>query len=47
LSEAFKNRFILIKVGDVPTDELHEILTQKCSLPKSRAVLMVKTMENL
>ena len=36
-----------MKVGDVPTDELVDILTQKCSLPKSRAVLMVKTMENL
>jgi midasin (ATPase involved in ribosome maturation) len=47
LSEAFKNRFILMKVGDVPTDELQEILVQKCELPKSRAVLMVKTMENL
>ena len=47
LSEAFKNRFILIKVGDVPTDELQEILIQKCGLPKSRATLMVRTMENL
>ena len=26
LSEAFKNRFVLIKVGDVPTNELEEIL---------------------
>jgi midasin len=26
LSEAFKNRFVLIRVGDVPTDELQEIL---------------------
>jgi midasin len=47
LSEAFKNRFILIKVSDVPTDELQEILVQKCGLPKSRAALMVKTLENL
>jgi midasin len=47
LSEAFKNRFILMKVGDVPTEELQEILINKCELPKSRAVLMVKTMENL
>ena len=38
---------LLDAVGDVPTDELVDILTQKCSLPKSRAVLMVKTMENL
>ena len=47
LSEAFKNRFILIKVGDVPTDELRDILERKCSLPQSRANLMVKTMESL
>ena len=47
LSEAFKNRFVLIRVGDVPLDELLEILMKKCSLPKSRASLMVKVMENL
>lgn len=47
LSEAFKNRFVLIKVSDVPTDELKEILVQKCSLPPSRAGLMVKVMEDL
>lgn len=47
LSEAFKNRFILLKVSDVPTEELEEILTRKCEMPKSRAVLMVKTLENL
>lgn len=47
LSEAFKNRFVLIRVRDVPIDELQEILVQKCSLPPSRALLMVKVMENL
>jgi midasin len=26
LSEAFKNRFVMIKVRDVPTEELKEIL---------------------
>jgi midasin len=31
----------------VPTDELQEILEKKCSLPASRASLMVKTMESL
>ena len=31
----------------MPTDELQEILVQKCELPKSRAALMVKAMENL
>jgi midasin len=47
LSEAFKNRFVLIRVADVPTDELEEILVKKCDLPPSRASLMVKTMEAL
>jgi midasin len=47
LSEAFKNRFVLIRVSDVPTDELQEILIKKCALPASRASLMVKVMENL
>lgn len=47
LSEAFKNRFVLIRVRDVPIDELQEILVKKCSLPPSRASLMVKVMENL
>ena len=30
LSEAFKNRFVMIKVRDVPTEELKEILEKKC-----------------
>jgi midasin len=47
LSEAFKNRFVLIRVSDVPTEELQEILIKKCALPASRASLMVKVMENL
>jgi len=38
LSEAFKNRFILIKVGDVPIDELQEILIQNCP-PKEQSHL--------
>lgn len=37
----------MIKVRDVPTDELKIILEKKCNLPTSRAVLMVKVMENL
>ena len=47
LSEAFKNRFILINVGEVPHVELIEILIHKSKMPKSRAELMVKVMENL
>ena len=30
LSEAFKNRFVLMRVQDVPTEELEEILIKKC-----------------
>jgi len=45
LSEAFKNRFVMIKVRDVPMEELKEILERKCFVPTSRATLMVKTLE--
>jgi midasin len=37
----------MIKVRDVPIDELSVILEQKCQLPASRAALMVKVMESL
>ena len=47
LSEAFKNRFILINVHDVPLLELVEILIHKCQQPESRAKLMVDVMESL
>jgi len=47
LSEAFKNRFVMIKVRDVPTEELKEILERKCGIPASRSSLMVKVMEDL
>eukprot|EP00347_Sterkiella_histriomuscorum_P024492 403330924 len=47
LSEAFKNRFILINVNEVPKDELQLILIHKCSMPQTRAKLMVEVMENL
>lgn len=47
LSEAFKNRFVLIRVQDVPTEELEEILIKKCGLPQSRSSLMVRVMERL
>lgn len=47
LSEAFKNRFVLIRVLDVPTEELKEILVQKCSMPPSRAGLMIRVMDQL
>ena len=37
----------MIKVSDVPSEDLLEILMTKCGLPKSRASLMIKSMENL
>jgi midasin len=37
----------MIKVRDVPTEELKIILEKKCQLPATRAALMVKVMENL
>jgi len=37
----------MIRVPDVPIDELQEILEKKSLLPASRACLMVKTMESL
>ena len=37
----------MIKVRDVPIDELKQILEQKCSIPASRSGQMVKVMENL
>ena len=37
----------MIKVRDVPTEELKEILEKKCQVPASRANLMVKTLECL
>lgn len=47
LSEAFKNRFILIQVNEVPLNELEKILIEKCEMPQSRANQMVKIMERL
>ena len=38
---------MLIRVLDVPTEELKEILIQKCSMPASRASLMIRVMEQL
>lgn len=37
----------MIRVLDVPTEELKEILIQKCSMPASRAALMIRVMELL
>lgn len=37
----------MIKVRDVPTEELKEILEKKCKIPASRSCLMVKVMEEL
>ena len=38
---------MLIRVLDVPTEELKDILIQKCAMPASRASLMIRVMEQL
>uniref|UniRef100_A0A1B0DG06 Midasin n=1 Tax=Phlebotomus papatasi TaxID=29031 RepID=A0A1B0DG06_PHLPP len=47
LSRAFKNRFIELHFGEIPRDELAEILEKRCQIPKSHAEKMVKTMSEL
>lgn len=47
LSEAFKNRFIMITVPEMPLSELEVIVEKKCSVAPSRAKKMVKVMEKL
>jgi midasin len=47
LSRAFRNRFVELHVGDIPSGEMVQILEQKCSCPPSHAKLLVSTMESL
>ncbi|XP_055690608.1 midasin [Lutzomyia longipalpis] len=47
LSRAFKNRFIELHFGEIPRDELAEILEKRCLIPKSHAEKMVRTMAEL
>lgn len=47
LSEAFRNRFIIINVPDIPLKELSTIVEKRCSIPPSYAIRMVNIMEEL
>lgn len=47
LSRAFRNRFVELHFGELPFDELEQILHQRCSLPLSYAKKMVKVMREL
>jgi midasin len=47
LSRAFRNRFIEIQVGEIPDDELSQILVDKCDIPLSYASKMVEVMKEL
>ncbi|GAB0090345.1 Midasin [Sergentomyia squamirostris] len=47
LSRAFKNRFIELHFGEIPREELAEILQKRCQIPKSLADKMVSTMSIL
>ncbi|XP_019425404.1 PREDICTED: midasin isoform X2 [Lupinus angustifolius] len=47
LSRAFRNRFVEIHVGEIPNDELSEILTNRCEIPESYAKKTVDVMKDL
>ena len=44
LSRAFRNRFVEIHMGDIPSDEMTTILEKRCSCPPSHAKALVKIM---
>jgi midasin len=47
LSRAFRNRFVELHVGDIPSDEMSMILEKRCGCPPSHAKLLVKIMIDL
>lgn len=47
LSRAFRNRFVELHVGDIPSDEMATILEKRCACPPSHAKLLVKIMVDL
>lgn len=47
LSRAFRNRFVEIHVGEIPDDELREILKKRCEIPESYAEIVVEVMKDL
>lgn len=44
LSRAFRNRFVEIHMGDIPSEEMKMILEKRCSCPPSHAKALVKIM---
>lgn len=47
LSRAFRNRFVEIRLDDIPAKDLVTILEKRCGCPPSHAKLLVKTMTSL
>lgn len=47
LSRAFRNRFVEIHMGDIPSDELVTILEKRSGCPPSHAKVLVKIMTSL
>ena len=47
LSRAFRNRFIELHFIEIPTNELIDILHQKCAIPKSYSKKMIGVMREL
>ncbi|KNZ64278.1 hypothetical protein VP01_1047g1, partial [Puccinia sorghi] len=47
LSRAFRNRFLELHFGDVPTDELEVILCQRCAIAPSHAKKIVQVFAEL
>jgi len=47
LSRAFRNRFVELHVGDIPSDEMSLILEKRCGCPPSHSKLLVKIMVDL
>jgi midasin len=47
LSRAFRNRFVEIHCGDIPSDEMTSILEKRCACPPSHARMLVSIMNSL
>ena len=47
LSRAFRNRFVEIHVGDIPSTEMSEILQKRSGCPPSHAKILVSVMDTL
>ena len=47
LSRAFRNRFVEIHMGDIPSDEMVTILEKRCACPPSHSKRLVEIMVSL